>query len=251
MNKEEHYLKNRFLELAHAAYVRNIYTYTDFLNLNEQSILLNISKELPPVKFELTGGNDYTMRKIAVFFPETVYYEQKLPISVIKIAPIHFQYADSLSHRDFLGAILNLGITRAKIGDIFVKDNVAYVYCIRDIAPYIAENLSKVKHTLVQCSHVEKQTEQITPEFQTIQGTVANVRLDSLISTAFSTSRSSILPYISEGKVFVNGKMVTSNGYTPKIGDIISVRGKGRFLYDNLLGTTKKGRNLVSVKRYI
>ena len=251
MNKEEHYLQNRLMELAHTSYVRNIYTYSDFLNISEQSILLHISKELPPVNFHLTGGNDYAERNLAVFAPQTVYYEQEPPISIIKIAPISPQYADSLSHRDFLGAILNLGITRAKIGDLFVKNNTAYVFCISEIAPYILENLSKIRHTLIQCSYSGEPTEQITPEFRTIQGTIGNIRLDSLIATAFSTSRSSIISYIEAGKVFVNGKLITSNGYTPKTGDIISVRGKGRFVYESLLKTTKKGRNLVSVKRYI
>ena len=152
MDKEESFLKNRFSDLANSSYNRNIYTYTDFLNLNEISILNSYKNQLPPVNVELAGGNDYAERRIAVFSPEDIYYTQDLPIKLIEIAPINSHYADKLSHRDVLGAILNLGIVRNKIGDIFLKDNQAYVYCMDDISGYIAENLKKIKHTIVKCT---------------------------------------------------------------------------------------------------
>lgn len=251
MNKEENYLKNRFIELANIAYERNIYTYTDFLNLNEISILNTNKNLLPPVNLELAGGNNYAERKLAIFSPIDVCYEEELPISIIRIAPINSQYADKLSHRDFLGAILNLGINRNKIGDIFVKDNIAYVYCIEDITEYIISNLFKIKHTMITVQNYNLTDIDIKPELKQIKGTVANIRLDSLIATAFETSRSSIISYIESGKVFVNGKLITSNGYSVKEKDIISVRGKGRFLYDGQLGVTKKGRNIVSIQLYV
>ena len=232
MDKEESFLKNRFSDLANSSYNRNIYTYTDFLNLNEISILNSYKNQLPPVNVELAGGNDYAERRIAVFSPEDI-------------------YADKLSHRDVLGAILNLGSVRNKIGDIFLKDNQVYVYCIDDISGYIAENLKKIKHTIVKCTVKDMEAVNITPEFKIIKGTISNIRLDSLIATAFGTSRSSVISFIESGKVFVNGKMVTSNGHQPKPNDIISVRGKGRFIFERQLGVTKKGRNLISIKLYI
>ena len=84
-----------------------------------------------------------------------------------------------------------------------------------------------------------------------ITGTCASVRLDSLISLAFKTSRSSIVHCIEEGLVFVNGKLITSNGYEPKEGDIISVRKKGRFIFDGVSRRTKKGRLGVRILLYI
>lgn len=251
MNKEEHFLKNRFLELAGIAYERNIYTYTDFLNINEISILNSFINQLPPVNLILSGGNPYAERKIASFSPIDVYYEEDFPISTLQIAPINPQFADKLTHRDFLGALLNLGITRNKIGDIFIKDNSAFVYCLNDISFYIADNLTGVRHTTVKCKLYENKAPDIAPEFKTVTGTIANIRLDSLISTAFGVSRSSMISYIESGKVFVNGKLITSNGYSVNEGDIVSVRGKGRFIYNGTSATTKKGRNIVSVSLYI
>lgn len=251
MNKEEQFLKNRFLDLANIAYERNIYTFSDFLTLNEINIFNTIINDLPPVNFKLTGGNSYAERKIVVFSPIDVYYEQTPPIVTIEIAPINPQFADKLTHRDFLGAILNLGINRNKIGDIFIQNNNAYVYCNEDISKYILENLRKIKHTLIKCTIITDGDFEITPVLKQIKGTVANIRLDSLIATAFNTSRNSIISFIESGKVFVNGKLITSNGYSPKEKDIISVRTKGRFVYNGCLGETKKGRNIVSLSLYI
>ncbi len=251
MNKEESYFKNRLLELANTAYTREIHTYTDFLTLHEISILYSCQSELPPVKVRLFGGNIHTERKIAVFSPKEEFYPPQPPIITLEIAPINPRYSDPLCHRDFLGAILNLGIVRSKIGDIFVQNNSAYVYCIEDMEQYIVHNLKKIRHTPVQTRSISPEENiEITPKFKTIQSTVANIRLDSLISTAFKTSRSSIISYIENGKVFVNGKLVTSNGYALKEQDIVSVRGKGRFIFEKSLGETKKGRNLILIKVY-
>lgn len=250
MNKEELFLVNRFGDLANTAYERNIYTYSDFLNINELSILNQIKDTLPPVTVKTTGGNNYAERKIAVFSPKEIYYEEELPIVILSIAPINSKFADHLSHRDFLGAILNLGIHRNKIGDIFVKENNAFVYCKKDISDYIMEHLFKIKHTQVSIHKTECTSVEIVPNLKEITGTISNVRLDSLIATAFHATRSSIIAYIEERKVFINGRLTTSNGANVKEGDIISVRGKGRFIFHGVVKETKKGRNLVKLLLY-
>ena len=97
-----------------------------------------------------------------------------------------------------------------------------------------------------------EQAEEIPePEFEIINGTCASVRLDALIGLAFQTSRSSMVSFIESGLVFVNGKLITSNGYEPKEGDIISVRSKGRFIYDGVSRQTKKGRLGVRIRKYV
>ena len=115
---------------------------------------------------------------------------------------------------------------------------------------FFIENLIRVKHTTVLVSRVEQAEEIPEPEFEMIIGTCASVRLDALIGLAFQTSRSSMVSFIESGLVFVNGKLITSNGYEPKEGDIISVRGKGRFRFDAISGHTKKGKTSVKLLRY-
>ena len=250
MNKEELFFVNRLKDLADIAYERNIYTYSDFLNINELSILNQIKETLPPVTLNITGGNNYAERKIAIFSPIEIYYEEEIPIVILRITPLNSRFAEHLTHRDFLGAILNLGINRNKIGDIFVKENCAYVYCKTDISNYIIENLFKIKHTQVSIELVESASINIIPDLKEITGTISNVRLDTLIATAFQTTRNSIITYIHEGKVFINGRLSTSNGATVKKGDIISVRGKGRFIFEGVIKETKKGRNLIKINLY-
>lgn len=250
MNKEELFLINRLKDLANIAYEKNIYTYSDFLNINELSILNQIKETLPPVTLSITGGNTYAERKIAVFSPEEIYYQETIPIAVLSIAPLNSKFAQPLTHRDFLGAILNLGIKRNKIGDIFVKENHAYIYCKEDISKYIIDNLFKIKRTTVSVQMSQNETLNVTPNFKEITGTISNIRLDSLIATAFQTARNSIINYIHEGKVFINGKLTTSNGAAVKAGDIISVRGKGRFVFEGVIKETKKGRNLIKINIY-
>ena len=80
---------------------------------------------------------------------------------------------------------------------------------------------------------------------------MASVRLDKLLALAFNASRSSLTGLIEGGKVFVNGKLVTSNGYEPKEGDLVSVRGMGRFRFQGTGGQSKKGREYVTLWRYI
>lgn len=105
---------------------------------------------------------------------------------------------------------------------------------------FFLENLCRVRHTNILITKVEDFDEFPRPVLESVSGTCASVRLDSLISLAFKTSRSSMVSYIEGGQVFVNGKLITSNGYEPKDGDIISVRGKGRFIFDGVSHQTKK-----------
>jgi RNA-binding protein YlmH len=250
MNKDEQFLANRIRELANIAYERNIYTYSDFLNINEINIFEQIKNSLPPVSLKLTGGNNYAERKILIFSARDIYYDETEPIDVIKIVPANVKFTDKLSHRDYLGAVLNLGINRNKTGDIFVSNEAAYLYCKSEISDFIIDNLFKIRHTQVKLSKFSNENIDITPDFQEIVKTIANVRLDSLIAMAFNSSRNSIISYIQEQKVFINGRLTVSNGSGVNPGDIVSVRGKGRFIYDGIIKETKKGRNLVKIRLY-
>ena len=150
-----------------------------------------------------------------------------------------------------VGAILNLGVDRSVVGDILIKDKEAWVFCLHKMSDFFIDNLVRVRHTTVLVTRVEQAEEIPEPQFEAISGTCASVRLDSLIGLAFQTSRSSMVSFIESGLVFVNGKLITSNGYEPKEGDIISVRGKGRFIYDGVSRQTKKGRLGVRLRKYI
>ena len=250
MDKDEFLLK-RIRELANLSYQRDIVTFTDFLNLNEQNMLSTLKLHQMGVNVKLFGGYEHAERRMAAFYPGTVGFSWDFPIDCLKIEPKALRFSEDLSHRDYLGAILNLGVDRSVAGDILMKDKEAWFFCLHKMSEFFIENLVRVKHTTVLVSRVEQAEEIPGPEVELISGTCASVRLDALIGLAFQTSRSSMVSFIESGLVFVNGKLVTSNGYEPKEGDIISVRGKGRFIYDGISRQTKKGRLGVSLRKYV
>ena len=104
---------------------------------------------------------------------------------------------------------------------------------------------------MVRVSRKESALKDYSPDFEEIRGTVASVRLDSLLPLAFSSSRTRLSGLIEGAKVFVNGRLVTSNGYQVQEGDIISVRGMGKFRYDGAGQRTRKNRIYVVIHKYV
>lgn len=251
MTKEEQQLEKRLLDLGRTAYQRGITAYSDFLNLNELNILEGIRPRLSGVTAESFGGYELAERRIAVFRPEAPLFCTDYPVACLRIEPLQAKFAGEMTHRDYLGAVLNLGIERGCTGDILVEEHVAYLFCLERMADFICENLTRIRHTAVTAKRVEREDFSYEPRFQEIRGTAASVRLDRLLSLAFGASRSSLTGLIEGGKVFVNGRLVTSNGYQPKEGDLVSVRGMGRFRYQGCGGQSKKGREYVTLHKYI
>ena len=234
MTKEEQVFLKHLSDLQEAAWNRNIVTFSDFCGLNELNIFYSSRADFSSVKTVTSGG-----------------YEWKFPILAVNIRPLNAKFADVLTHRDYLGSLMNLGVDRSRIGDIAVMDNSACVFCEEKLAGYLSTELTRVKHTSVVCTVSDPEEISYTPKTEEIGGTVASVRLDSLIALAFHMSRSAVIPLIEGGRTFINGRLSTSNGARLKEGDIISVRGQGRFCLGALEGTTKKGRQFVRLQRYV
>jgi len=251
LEKDEQLLSNRLKELARIAYNRNLCSYTHFLNLNEQSILNSMKAELPAVQIMECGGYEFAERKMFCFYTEDSYMKPEFPMDVLEITVAHEKYSDKLSHRDYLGAILNLGIDRSKVGDILVDFPSTYVFCHKDVSDYVVSLLSKIKHTQVNCSIVNKDTFEICPKFEEIRGSVSSVRIDAILSIAFKSSRSSLCGLIEGEKVFVNGRIIHSNSYALKEGDVVSVRGYGKFIFKEVQNQSKKGRTFVLIHKFI
>ena len=248
-DKEIELCKKRFMELANVTYYKGYATFTDFLSLSEQSAFFEIVQQLPDISYIFWGGTELAERKILCFYTEQILIEQ-FPISVLQIVPSNIKFSENLTHRDYLGAVLNLGIERSKIGDIMIEDKNAYVFVDMNMKEYISNSLEKVKHTNVKCLETEVQIA-LEPTFKDVCGSVSSVRLDSVIALAFQASRSSMLSMISSGKVFVNGRMITSNSCRLNEGDVVSVRGKGKFIYYREKDLTKKGKIKIVLRKYV
>lgn len=252
-SKEEIQLKNRIKDLADKSFRQNTYTFTGFLGLSEQDVFwkLEAGKELSHTSWQLWGGYEEAERKMVRFGSlEEFGYEEEYPITCVHIQPLLVKFADNLSHRDFLGALMNLGIERSTLGDIRVVEKEAYLYCLTSIADYICENLDKVKHTNVKCTLVEEVADIPQEEPEAMEVLLPSLRLDACLAKVYKESRNTILDMFRTGKVYVNGRLCENNSKQLKEGDVVNLRGYGKFIFDGQPHETKKGKLNVKIRIY-
>ena len=232
-------LKKRFKELNERSRNKGIYFYSDFLNLYEQTVLFDELK----YGYTLYGGFSEAERKIAIFGSEDEFgYPPQPPVKILKVSPLSQKFADDLTHRDFLGSLMGLGIKRETLGDIIISDNCGYIFCLENRAKFITDNLTSVRRTSVFCEECENLPENALPSPEEKLIIVSSLRLDALISAIYNISRSKSSSLIEGEKVFINGKLINSISKTIENDDTVSVRGYGRFKLTEILGDTRKGR---------
>lgn len=249
--KELQQLKNRFRDLAQKSFQQNMYTFTGFLGLSEQDLFWQLEPEIRFAGFAFYGGGESCDRLVLRFGnPQELGYEAPFGITCIHISPLHEKFSDEFSHRDFLGALMNLGIDRSTLGDIRVGKKEAYLFCLDSIAEYICENLTQVKHTHVKCQVVEESRDlpQEDPEIVSVQ--VSSGRIDGVIAKVYNKSRNDVVTLFRSCKVYVNGRLCENNARMLKEQEIINVRGFGKFIYLGVKYETKKGKLNVQVAMY-
>lgn len=235
--------EKRLNELYNRAYEKSYKVFTPFLNLEEQSILAQAY--LPCEKY---GGYDIAERVVAGF--GDALQKADFPIAYLVIAPVKQKFADDLTHRDFLGALMNLGIKREMLGDIIVADNQACLICLEQIAAYVADNLHRVKHTDVTVTQTDEIPAGAAEIPESKEFIAASLRLDALISCVYKLSRSKAAKLFAADKVFVNSRLIQNTSYQVKERDIVSVRGMGRFQFDGVLKKTKKDNLVLNIILY-
>ena len=260
LEKEEQLLKKRLIELSKAAYHKSYCVYTDFLNLNEISIFHNMVREIESVPYSIWGGYQDAERVRVLFHGEKseecrgqileAPSNEKAGIDCIHIRPANEKFAEELNHRDYLGAVLSLGVDRCKVGDIIIQGKEAYVFCDASISSYFVTNLEQIRRTRVRLCVEPYDEIKIEPSYKEIKASVSSVRLDAIVAAAFHLSRGVTAELIGRELVFVNGKIMVNNSFSLKEGDIISVRGYGKFRYKEQGTMTKKGRYGVTLLLY-
>lgn len=245
MNDNELVIK-RFCELSTRAYERGYTTYTNFLNADEIGILYS-SKAKLKTNYVLNGGYSNAERCVACFCDEGNDFP---PIICIKIEPLQQKFADRLSHRDFLGSLMNLGIEREMLGDILIKDNTGYVFCLDKISDYIISELDKIKHTSVRCSKCDVVPDFINTLPDEEEYIVSSIRVDTVASAVFKISRNAISQLINQGNVYINSRPIYKDAILLKNGDTITVRGKGKFIFSRIINETKKHKIVAGIRVY-
>lgn len=221
--------------------------FTDFLTPDEQYFLNLISKGRD-IYIKYFGGKGNFERAVALI--SKVDMDIDFPVDIIRVSG-NFKF-EKLNHRDYLGALLSLGIKREKIGDINVFDDGAEIYVDRELSDYIIFNINKIKHTGVKLERIplDKAREGMQ-SFREITANVASLRMDAIISEVYNLSRSEASSLIKQGNVKVNYIYNDDQSYNLKDGDIVSVKGFGRFVFSSVVRNTKSQRLVVSIKKYV
>lgn len=240
--------QKRFTELAERSFERGYNVYSDFLSISEISELKTVRL---PVPVTLWGGWNGAERAVACFGEREPSADNgDYPVKCILIEPVSQKFADALTHRDFLGSLMGLGIRREMLGDIIISNNRGYLFCLDSVFEYITENLKQVRHTTVICRAADSIPDDAFPIPLEEEHIVSSCRLDALISAVYSLSRSKAQELFEKERVFVNGIVKTSPSFVPAQGDKISVRGFGRFIFGGELRRTKKDRLVVKTDVY-
>lgn len=241
MNEEATYISKRFIDLSRQANRKGIVMFSDFLSINEQ-LILQQNKDKLESGYRMSGGYEYAERQMVAFIPDALFYEWDYPMQCIRIRPAYPKFAEKLTHRDVLGALMSLGIERSKIGDLIVDGSEIFFFAKEEIAPYILEQLTSVRRTVVTLEAAPESHIDYVPHFEEKEAIVTSNRLDAVIAAICNISRSASLRMIQEGKVFVNGAESLHNTYYCKQGDVLSIRGFGKVRFGETLGVTKKDR---------
>lgn len=249
---ETELLKKRFGELAEECYARGRYTFSDFLSLAEQDAFFGMEREVSYASPALFGGVEGCERRMLRFgSAEILGYEEGYPIVCLRLSPAVPKFADELSHRDILGALMNLGIKRTVLGDIVLREKEAFVFCHEKIAPFLLEHLTKAKHTELRVSRCETLPEGAL--FQTREKRVqcASDRLDAVIAGCYGLSRSEAKELIEAGRLFLGGKCCQDPARSCAEGEVVSLRGYGKFLFRGTESLSRKGKLNLLLEEYV
>lgn len=175
-------------------------------------------------------------------------YNTSFPMKLLKIE--NTSKFNELTHKDFLGGILALGIERNKIGDLLVKDNVCYVPIHEDIESFLIFNIDKIGKSSCKIEILEKYD--YLPQFNFKEEVilVSSLRIDGIVSKLANVSRGKAQMMIDQGKVLVDYVKIRDKSYEPKEDERITIRGVGKFILGTIVGSSKSGRLKVSIKKY-
>lgn len=230
---------------------------TDFLDMYQVSLVESFLKKNKIEQYKLFGGYEDSERKILITYPESYTeemvqknYEKFLRVVRIELPEEeHGKYA----HRNYLGGIVKLGLKREKVGDILVANEGADIVVVSDFAEVLEKELPSLtrfensKISIIEISNLKKKEIKI----ENIEIIVPSLRLDNIVSDLARTSRSKASQIIAQERVFINGKNETKVSKQVKLGDIITIRGKGRFIIKDFKGTTRSGRTVVLIEKYV
>lgn len=219
---------------------------TDFLDPYERHLAKSILNRFMDINYLEMGGLSTAERKIIVIYPDYL-DSSNIPefLSYIRITGS----LEGLSHKDYLGAILGLGVKRSKIGDILVNEAHTSIILKKEVKDFVLLNLDKIGSKKV---FVEEITYELLEEplisYNELKKTLSSYRLDVFISAVYNISRQDSLDLIRSGYVKVNWEPILKSSKELNVGDMVSVRGYGRSILHSVEGVSRKGKVIANIR---
>lgn len=242
----------RVLDKLELAQQRNVPARTDFLSPAQRAAVEDLLNACGHPRCLFRGGYEGAERTVCAFLPdwqEEEDWDEEEPLAALQCT---FPKGADLSHRDMLGSLMGLGITREKIGDILMGEGQAQIITLRDTLPILLSQLSKAGRYPLKCSEVALSALTVKPpEVKTIRDTVATLRLDAVAASGFSVGRSKAASLIQSGKLQLNHRECLKPDKLVEEGDVLSCRGLGKCVVKEVLGESRKGRIMLLLERYV
>jgi len=244
---EERLLLARVLDRYDQCQRKNVPTATGFLTQAEQAAvqaLLNAAGIRSGYVF--AGGYEGAERRLVQFLPDWM-EEPEPPVAAIRAA---FRGGEAPGHRDCLGSLMGLGITREKLGDILLSEDSCDLLAAEDLAEFLVRNWTSAGRVSLSVSRIEL-AELKVPEvkYETVRDTVMSLRLDAVAASAFGMSRSRAAELIAAGKVSVNHVLCQKTDKLLAEGDVLTARGFGKCILSEVGGLSRKGRTTIVLQR--
>ncbi len=222
--------------------------FLGFLDEGEAAFCEDALMRRKDVRWMFWGGYEQAERRLLGLFPEYLDPgEEHFPLAALTFS---FREEDPLSHRDFLGAFMALGIERSVVGDILVGKGRCVAFVRREMEGYFLQNLRKIGRVGVRAASGAEEPLPLHREFLELSGVVASERLDCLVGFLCRSSREKAAALIVSGMVMRNHREILSVSEHVKEGDVLSIRKQGKFIIDRLGPVTSKGRLSVRCRKY-
>lgn len=255
--KDDKILLAQVLDKIEMVEKKNKIENTDFLDLAQIELVEKFINKINIKNYMNYGGFEQAERKMFVFYPEKFNSEivEKNLSNIVQIVRIELpnDLKGKYTHRDYLGAVIKLGVERKKIGDIIVDNSGADIIVLKDISKFLLDNLGSL--TRFSESEITIQNiEDLRPveiKKQELEIIVSSLRMDNVISELARCSRNKSLDIINMERVFINFQCETKKTKQIKIGDMVTIRGKGRFYIKELVGQTRSGRSVIKIEKFV
>lgn len=222
--------------------------FLGFLSEEEAAACGDRLKRERALQYRFFGGYEEAERKILGIFPDFLAPEETLfPLSALTFT---YRSELKLSHRDFLGSFMALGIERSTVGDILPGEGACVSFFSTELVDFIQQNLQKIGRVGVKVSKGIQVPLPAAHDFETLSGVVASDRLDCMVAFLCRTGRNKAAELISAGLVARNHRETLSVSEKLRERDVLSIRKYGKFIIDRLGPLTAKGRLAVQCRKY-